>query len=185
MEEEFHEVDDEEEILMPQVEDVGEGETEVAHVNGIIAQKRSLILPMILYADRPYQTWVKVLIDTGCEVDLIHRGLIHKRHFRPATKRVRLVTANKTLLGGGIYTVDLDLGCKGVRMHDGNLNLLEFPTTLYEADINIDIILSFKCCRYYNIDITCGLYGLQFEYYDYQYFIQGMEEPEPNDELNH
>ena len=44
---------------------------------------------------------MRVLIDTGAEVNLIRRGLLRSFHTKPAAKKVRFVTANGGLLTGG------------------------------------------------------------------------------------
>ena len=45
--------------------------------------------------------YVHALIDTGCELNLIKRGLLPLRYFRSPKTSIRLVTANGSQLGGG------------------------------------------------------------------------------------
>jgi hypothetical protein len=131
----------------------------------------------------PHQVVVQVLIDTGAEVDLIRPGLIPKSMFRPASKRLVLRAANGMVLRGGSHTVELDLACKGYRVHDGEPQLLEFPTVLFEANIESDILLSFKWCRQFELDIRCGQYGLQFTSRGIHYFLPGSPEEEDEGEF--
>ena len=102
--------------------------------------------------------------------------------FTPAAKKVRLVTANKSVLAGGNKTVTTEMACKGERIRDGELKLLGFPTTLYEADIAVDAILSFKWLRDFNLDVRCGAYGLKTNGPPAHFFIEGCPPEDLEDE---
>ena len=49
---------------------------------------------------------------------------------------------------------------------------------LFEANIESDILLSFKWCRQFELDIRCGQYGLQFTSRGIHYFLPGSPEEE-------
>ena len=100
---------------------------------------------MLLDAQSPEREirQIKALIDTGAEANLVRQGLFSRNLFVPARNPVRLVAANGQRLGGGEYTIDLELG---FNMIDGTVvggTKVEYAATCYEADIAIDMILSF------------------------------------------
>jgi hypothetical protein len=62
---------------------------------------------------------------------------------------------------------------------------LEFQTTLFEAEIACDAILSFKWLSQFNLDVLCRRHGLQLNTTDI-YFIPGLDEsqvPESSGQL--
>ena len=59
-------------------------------------------------------------------------------------------------------------------MDDGGLRFLEFPTIMYEADIEVDMILSYKWLVQYDLDIKSRRYGLQTNSTP-QFFIPGLD----------
>ena len=62
--------------------------------------RKSLVMPFLLYHGEGKTSTLYALIDTGCEVNLVGKGLVHPNCFITSPNRVRLVTANGKLLGG-------------------------------------------------------------------------------------
>ena len=88
---------------------------------------------------------LKVLIDTGAEVNLVRKGLISAPHLKPAPKLVRFITANGGTLAGGREVVDINLVFKVESpVDEGQAEELVIPTCFYEAEISGDAILSYK-----------------------------------------
>jgi hypothetical protein len=50
---------------------------------------------------------MKILVDTGAQINLVKRGLIPPSLWQRARNPVRLITANNSVLGGGDYVVNL------------------------------------------------------------------------------
>ena len=97
--------------LWPSVVAVQEGETVEEKIStfGIMGQKKALIIPMVVVMPDGFRKGLHALIDTGCEVNLVKKGLIPQKYFQKSKKGVRLVTASGSLLGGGDQEVRLDL----------------------------------------------------------------------------
>ena len=84
------------------------------------------------------------LLDTGAEVSLIRKGLLPEHAFREATHPMQLVAANNDPVVGGDREVELAIHFFGVEEGTGAKRRLEMPTTLYEAVIEEDVILSYR-----------------------------------------
>ena len=116
---------------------------------------------------------IHALIDTGCELNLIKRGLLPPMYFNIPKTSIRLVTANGTQLGGGTKQTVQNLKTIGQSPHE--VVNLEFQTLFFEAEIACDAILSFKWLSQYNLDVLCRRHGLQLNTTDI-YFIPGLDE---------
>lgn len=89
---------------------------------------------------------VKILVDTGAQVNLVRRGLFQDEGI-PAKDPVRLQAAGGQILGGGTRTLKLalhlvatDYGTNEDYTHVVNDNF-------YIADITCDVILSYPLLR--------------------------------------
>ena len=165
------------EKMGPEILAVPEDTSVEDHINTVRAIRGSrvaLILPMYMkYRERLVP--LKVLVDTGCEVDLVRTGLIDSGLFFPTEKNIRLVTANGSLLGGGSKQTRFNLMVKANPIsHIGEPKILVFPTTFVEANIQVDVILSFKWLVEFDLDIKCRDYGLQTNTRPL-FFIPGIE----------
>ena len=84
-----------------------------------------------------------ILIDTGAEANLVRTGLVPRHLTTIARTRLNLVTANGQTLGGGERTTDLRVRLRqevdGVSLDE----LLEYDIEFFEADIQVDAILSY------------------------------------------
>ena len=104
-------------------------------------------LQLILKVDATFengetkQIWV--LIDTGAEANLIRRGVVPDHITYPAKKVLNLIAANGQPIQGGKRTARFNFGLTqfvdGVKLED-KLPLL---AELWEADIELDAILSY------------------------------------------
>ncbi len=52
---------------------------------------------------------LKILVDTGAQVNLIKEKLVARQFFRSAENPVKLITANNSILDGGFQVVKLGL----------------------------------------------------------------------------
>ena len=153
-----------------------DNETLTEHLSKVMAvetPKSQLLLHMVTILPNGMRLPLKVLVDTGCEVNLVRTGLIPSKFLTPASQRVSLVTANGTLLPGGQQECDLELITKGQELPDGAYHFYSIPTKCHEAKINVDIILSFGWCVDNHIDILTKEYGLRMNCCDPPCFING------------
>ena len=112
---------------------------EVKSFNGIL----QLILSMDVELQNGQLKRLRMLVDTGAEANLIKVGLIPTHLTYPAKKILRLVAANGQAIRGGDRTVVANLKFMqevgGVRLKD----TLNYSVEFWEADIEVDAILSF------------------------------------------
>ena len=85
---------------------------------------------------------LKVLVDTGAEANLIRTGLVPKRFTRPAHKVLELVAVNGQVLQGGKTTADVKVYFTQEVNGEIQGKELDFNVTFWEADIEVDAILS-------------------------------------------
>ena len=148
-----------------------------------------LVMLLQIYTPNGGSKALKALIDTGAEASLVRRGLFSDSLFGRAHKPIQLVAANGQHLGGGQKTIRLGVGF--TPNENGTLyDEVRFDALCYEADINVDLILSYPWMRENKIGIfphhralvmdeprLMLLYGLQDE--------EDQTQPQQNeDELN-
>ena len=101
------------------------------------------ILASLHQGDLPgYQA--SVLIDTGAEASLIRKGLMPASAFRKSANPLRLVAANQSCLPGGHLEVEVDIHLNATDVETKEKRVARIPTILYEAEIDEDIILSYR-----------------------------------------
>ena len=144
-------------------------------VQGVKSHQKALILSMLVILPDGMKIPLKALVDTGCESNLVRKGLIPQKYFAKATKGVRFVAANGSILGGGDHQVSLELISCVKNVDDETRRFLKFPTTFYEADISVDALLSFSWLQDFDLDLRANAYGLQSNT-DPAYFTPGVTE---------
>ena len=82
--------------------------------------------------------FLRVLVDTGAQPNLVRPGIFPRDLFRPANHPLSLQGANQKSIEGGTHVIPLTL--KFRKGQDGPV--YTFHGTFYEADIAADIILS-------------------------------------------
>ena len=172
-------------ITNPEVFALQQGESLVDHitrVRGLKGVRRSLMMPFRVDPHTAHARDIHALIDTGCELNLVRTGLFPYECFSPASSKIRLVTANGTVLGGGSRQALLNLTTQGIPVGDSQAKLrpIEIQTLFIEADIAVDAILSFTWLAQYELDMKSHQYGLQTNSKP-KYFIPGTEEDEDSD----
>ena len=164
--------------LEPEIFGVPEGESVEEHIAKVRTVgnllKTALILPMHVRQSNGRVIILRALVDTGCKLNLIRKGFVAPEFFRPATTRFRLVTASGAPLAGGEREIRLGLVAKGWIEGSGEALHFEFPTTLLEADITVDVILSFSWLVDFDVDVRGRKYVLQTNTMP-RYFIPGVE----------
>ena len=168
----------------PTVFALREGETIEEHlIRAVDCPKTSLMIHMVTIISNGLKLPLRVLIDTGCEMCLVRSGLIPSQYLRPAKNKMSLVAANGTILPGGHTECLLNLIAQGYDMQVGSYRFLELPTMCIEANINVDIILSFGWCVERHIDILAQKYGLKLNGPP-TYFLGGNGNNCANDQTN-
>ena len=103
---------------------------------------------------------LRVLVDTGAQVNLIREGLVPYVCTQLAIKPVRLMAANQLPLPGGGRCTTVDLSF--VQVIDRNILPEKFvcPAEFYEAQIDVDAILSYPWLREHKIGVYPHLCAL-------------------------
>ena len=114
------------------------------------------------------------LIDTGAEVCLIRRGLLQERAFREAEFPLKLVAANNDPVVGGTKEVDLHIHFYGVEEGTKVKQRLRMPTTLYEAAIDEDIILSYRWLAERDIKLSPREHGFKITVDRMPIWVEGL-----------
>ena len=103
---------------------------------------------------------VRVLVDTGAEVSLVRAGLIPDQHLSPARHPIRLFAANKKALGGGRLEVCGGLQFQAVEVESKKRSTLTAPCYLYAAEIEEDVILSYRWLVERGVDVCPRKHGV-------------------------
>ena len=90
---------------------------------------------------------LKILVDTGAQVNLVRRDLVPRQDWRPAPNPVRLITANNSILRGGDKVVELGLNFNVVEDGFVQPQPMSFKGDFYGAEIDFDAILSYPWLR--------------------------------------
>ena len=103
---------------------------------------------------------VKVLVDTGAEVNLIRKGLLPSENLQDMTRPLVLTAANAGPLAGGDKSTQGLLYLRGVEVDTGKPQGLKFPIQLIEADISADVIVSYGWLAQQNFLINPRRHGV-------------------------
>ena len=118
---------------------------------------------------------VSIFIDTGSDVCLVKRGLTPIADLRPALQPMRLMGANRGAIAGGQLQVLANLRFEGDNPLTGKRFGVTAPTTLLEADIEEDIILSLEWLGERHFDVHAREHGLMAHIDDKQLWLPGNE----------
>ena len=90
---------------------------------------------------------LKILVDTGAQVNLVRRDLVPRQDWRPAPNPVRLITANSSILRGGDKVVELGLNFNVCEDGFVQPQPISFKGDFYGAEVEFDAILSYPWLR--------------------------------------
>ena len=103
----------------------------------------------------------RVLIDTGAEVCLVRKGLLPDALATRAERPLRLVAANNQRLPGGKHVVQIQLQFEAVEVDSQRKVLVTAPSTLYLAEMEEDIILSYQWLGERSLEVCPRSHGLR------------------------
>ena len=95
----------------------------------------------------------------GTLLEACRRGLIGERFLREAEKPENVVAANKERIQGGSMEAPCDVNLCGKDMETGFSDEESYPTVFYDANIGMDIILSYDWLRRADVDVRCRRHG--------------------------
>ena len=76
---------------------------------------------------------IRVLIDTGAEINLIRRGIAYPEYLMPVGRPIRIATANQAPMIGGEKEVHCVITLVAMKVDTGEDRFLEVPREFYEA----------------------------------------------------
>ena len=104
-----------------------------------------LFIPVELRVGPELTVRTAALVDTGCESNLVRRGLVPAHFFHKASRPIKFVAVNKTVVTGGRQELCAQLGFEGVDIDTEMITPLELTFICLEADIGGgDVIISYK-----------------------------------------
>ena len=119
---------------------------------------------------------VTALVDTGAEINLIRRDLVPAEAFRRAEKPITFVAANQMLVSGGQQEFETTLVVQGVDPDLGSPSSLRLPIVCYDADIGVDLILSYEWMAAMKMDVIPRRHGLLVQADGYALWVPGVRE---------
>ena len=106
---------------------------------------------------------VDALVDTGAEVNLVRRGLVSDSCLHVGLRPVRILAANQMTLGGNHRQLSCDLLIAGEDEGTHLPTIAALPLTAYDADIDLDLILSYEWLAAQMVDVFPRNHGVRVE----------------------
>ena len=103
---------------------------------------------------------LRILIDTGAEINLIRRNLLSPEYLQPLDKPITLTAANAGQLAGGDQKAEGVLHFRGIEVDTGRKQELRCTVSMVEADITIDAILSYGWMAEHNFLVNPRRHGI-------------------------
>jgi hypothetical protein len=148
--------------------DDSDDEHEVNIVHEVGNNPRESKMLMDVYARLPSGRgqMLRILVDTGAEVNLVREGLLPHSEFSRAESRLHFTMANGQPMRGGTHSVQTQLIFS---RHVGHIGVGEFGISaeLFEADIHVDAILGHPWLYRGKIAIHPHLHALSVERDEY------------------
>ena len=118
---------------------------------------------------------MRILIDTGAEINLIRRGVALAACFGNMTRPITLTAANAGRLAGGDRCVEGVLHLRAVEVDTGKPQGLKCPIRLVEADITIDAILSYGWLAEHNFLVNPRRHGICNQHPEGMIWLEGIK----------
>ena len=113
----------------------------------LVGDDMQLMLELDVYLPNGCSKRVKALVDTGAQINLVRRRLVPNHLLSWARQTVKLVAANQQLIEGGDKMVSLQLEFRLSGKSKGAMDFALFEGEFYEANIDVDMILSYPWLR--------------------------------------
>jgi len=106
---------------------------------------------------------VTALIDTGAEISLVRPGILPESLFTKSSVPLKILGANDQRVGGGTLEIFGHLEASATGFSDREPIKIRFPTRLIQADISVDIILSYEWLSHFKISVRPWRHDLLVE----------------------
>ena len=119
---------------------------------------------------------VVALVDTGCEVNLVRRGLIQESEFSVTRNPLRFLAANKTVVPGGDRELECTLVFTGLDQDTKVATPVSIPSSFYDAEIGVDAIFAYEWMARSKIDIVPHRHGVVVRRGEFPVWVPGVRE---------
>ena len=136
----------------------------------------SLQIPMSFKTSTGQTKRVMALVDTGAQISLINQGLLKPEDSTPLSRPERLFGVGGEKVRGGDRQASLTLMANGVWETEESPTLMSchLPSKLVEADIPVDVILSYKWLVDHKVTVDPYQQALHVDVDGKTFFIKGM-----------
>ena len=107
-----------------------------------------------------FTTTMNALIDTGSDINLIKRGLVPTSHLSPPGRQICILAANNMTFGGDHHQFKGWITVQGRPIPSHLQDTTNIPLTAYDADIDVDAILSYGWLATHGINVLPKDHGL-------------------------
>ncbi len=118
---------------------------------------------------------MRALVDTGAEVSIIWRGVIPEYFLQKDSHPLTLRGANETKLKGGNLCIRGTCTMKGKARVGQQPVKIQCALHMYEADISVQAILSYKWLADQNFIVSPRRHVLYFQYENFEVFVSGLQ----------
>jgi hypothetical protein len=145
---------------------VGEGE--------VSTSQRRLLVGGVIRLPTGTEVSVQALVDTGAEINLVRKGLVPKEFWIRSERVKRFVTADQAVMEGGSIELHCEFALQGMSVESGRATQVVCPTRFYDANIGVDVILSYEWMRRADIEVRCRRHGLMVNHALGPVWVPGM-----------
>ena len=118
---------------------------------------------------------VSALVDTGSEVNLVRRNFVPPEFLHTPHDRVELKAANQTDLGGVHQEVVGRLIFQGSEVDSKDPSSIGIRFKAYDADIDVDVLLSYEWCSRYGVDVKPRRHGILIHHENQIVWVTGFK----------
>ena len=116
---------------------------------------------------------IQALVDTGSDINLIRRDLVPQQCLVPSRRPMCILAANQMSMGGDHRELQGTLIIRGQASSLCIPNTLEIPVVAYDADIDVDAILSYEWLATQNVDILPRSHGVRINLNQWHLWVPG------------
>ena len=145
------------------------------------ARLKQLILNTQVQLLNGEERFLKILVDTGAEINLIKKNLIPEHLFYLVKKPLKFQTANGQILAGGTKCTKLTLQLQLERNDALTIEKVEYEAEFYEAQIQADAILSYPWLAQTKLGIFPHHHALVLDNPELS-FLYGLRDPDKRKE---
>ena len=116
---------------------------------------------------------IQALVDTGSDINLIRRNLVPAFCLDQCARHMQIMAANNMDMGGNHRLFNGHLIISGKPPEPHLPRELEIPLKAYDADIDVDAILSYEWMASQGIDVYPRQHGVSITYEHGKFGSQG------------